>query len=175
MKKIIMLCFTGLLFAGVKAQIKTAYISITDMVSIMPETLQIEQLIESYKTDSIRPQYDRLLASYQTDLAKYNDSLNTTPAVHKQLEETLTYVFYQLQNWQQVETQAVEARQNALLDPIYRKVYDAIKLVAKEKGYTHVSNKESFLIAPVGDDLITAVAAKLKVTLPKTITVGAGR
>ncbi|MFM2138672.1 MAG: hypothetical protein RJA57_979, partial [Bacteroidota bacterium] len=34
-------------------------------------------------------------------------------------------------------------------------------------GYTHVLNKESLLIAPDGDDIITPVATKLKVAIPK--------
>ena len=54
-----------------------------------------------------------------------------------------------------------------MLSPIYKKVYDAIKLVAKEKGYSHVFNKEAFLVAPEGDDMIMLVAAKLKINVPK--------
>ena len=66
----------------------------------------------------------------------------------------------------------MEAKQNELLAPIYRKVYDAIRAVAKEKGYTHVYNKEALLVAPEGDDIIPLVASKLKVTLPKPGTTG---
>jgi len=36
------------------------------------------------------------------------------------------------------------------LAPIYSEVYAAIKVVAKEKGYTHVLNKEAFLVALKG-------------------------
>jgi outer membrane protein len=175
MKKIISgLLFTiFLLTAGsAQAQNKTAYISVNDMVSIMPETALISGLIDSYKKDSIQPKYNQLMSLYESQLKKYNDSLNTTPVVHKQLEEELTQIYYQLQNWEQIVGQAVEAKQNELLNPIYRKVYDAIKLVAKEKGYTHVTNKEAYLVAPVGDDLIVAVAAKLKVPLPTTVSAG---
>ena len=46
-------------------------------------------------------------------------------------------------------------------------IYDAIRAVAKEKAYTHVLNKESLLVAPDADDMIAAVAAKLKLSLPK--------
>lgn len=175
MKKIIpALLFAVILLtaSNVHAQTKTAYISVNDMVSIMPETALINGKLDSYKKDSIQPKYNELMALYESDLKKYNDSLNTTAAVHKQLEEELTPIYYQLQNWDQLTNQAVEAKQNELLTPIYRKVYDAIKQVAKEKGYTHVANKEAYLVAPVGDDLIVAVAAKLKVPLPKTVTAG---
>lgn len=175
MKKILsaLLSTIVLLAAGsVQAQNKTAYISVNDMVSIMPETALISGLIDSYKKDSIQPKYLELMTLYEGELKKYNDSLHTTAAVHKQLEEELTQIYYQLQNWEQIVSQAVEAKQNELLNPIYRKVYDAIKLVAKEKGYTHVTNKEAYLVAPVGDDLIVAVGAKLKVPLPQTVTAG---
>ena len=174
MKKIIatLFCAVTLLTASkVQAQ-KTAYISVNDMVSIMPETALINGQLESYKKDSIQPKYNELMALYEADLKKYNDSLHTTAAVHKQLEDELTPIYYQLQNWEQITNQAVEAKQNELLTPIYRKVYDAIKQVAKEKGYTHVANKEAYLVAPVGDDLIVAVAAKLKVPLPKNVVAG---
>jgi outer membrane protein len=175
MKKIIsaLLCTIILLVASnAQAQMKTAYISVNDMVSIMPESAQINGLLDSYKKDSIQPKYNELTALYDSELKKYNDSLHTTAVVHKQLEEELRQIYYQLQNWDQITNQAVEAKQNELLIPIYRKVYDAIKLVAKEKGYSHVANKEAYLVAPVGDDLIVAVAAKLKVPLPKTVVAG---
>jgi outer membrane protein len=174
MKKIISaLVFVVVLLVASDTQAqKTAYISVNDMVSIMPETALINAQLDGYKKDSIQPRYNELMALYETDLKKYNDSLHTTAAVHKQLEDELTPIYYQLQNWEQIVNQAVEAKQNELLTPIYRKVYDAIKQVAKEKGYTHVANKEAYLVAPVGDDLIVAVAAKLKVTIPKTVVPG---
>jgi outer membrane protein len=175
MKKIISALLCTIIFlvaSNAQAQMKTAYISVNDMVSIMPETAQINGLLDSYKKDSIQPKYTELTALYDSELKKYNDSLHTTAVVHKQLEEELTQIYYQLQNWDQITNQAVEAKQNELLTPIYRKVYDAIKLVAKEKGYSHVANKETYLVAPVGDDLIVVVAAKLKVPLPKTVVAG---
>ena len=77
-------------------------------------------------------------------------------------------MLYQIQNWQQIVNQALQAKQDELLAPIYRKVYDAIKLVAKEKGYTHVLSKETLLVAPDADDISLLVAAKLKINIPKS-------
>ena len=48
----------------------------------------------------------------------------------------------------------------------------AIQAVAKEKGYTHVYDKSVFVIAPTGDDLLPAVAARLKVTVPRELQIG---
>ncbi len=124
-------------------------------------------MLERYQADSINPQYAQIVSLYQYKDSVYRDSVKTPAAVRKQIEQELPSLIYQIQNWQQIVNQALEAKQNELLAPIYRKVYDAIKLVAKEKGYTHVFSKEAFLVAPDGDDMIAAVAAKLKVTLPK--------
>lgn len=149
------------------AQMKAGYISVDNMVSIMPETGRIDSLLERFQADSINPKYAQIVALYQYKDSVYRDSVKTPAVVRKQIEEELPSLIYQIQNWQQIVNQAMESKQNEFLAPIYRKVYDAIKLVAKEKGYTHVFTKEAFLVAPDGDDMIGAVAAKLKVTIPK--------
>jgi outer membrane protein len=163
----------GLLVVGnVSAQTKIAYISVDDMVGLMPETAKLDSILNKYQNDSINPQYGQIVSIYQYKDSVYRDSLKTPPAVRKQIEQELPTYIYQIQNWQAIVQQAMEAKQNELLAPIYRKVYDAIRAVAKEKGYTHVYNKEALLVAPEGDDIIPLVASKLKVTLPKPGTTG---
>ena len=83
-------------------------------------------------------------------------------------------LIYQIQNWQSISQQAVENKQGELLQPVYKKVYDAIRAVAKEKGYTHVLSKDVFLVAPEGDDMLAAVATKLKVKLPPQLPANKG-
>jgi len=158
----------GLLIAGnAGAQVKIGYISIDNMVRVMPETSKIDSLLERYQSDSINPQYAQIVALYQYKDSVYKDSVKTPAVVRKQIEQELPTLIYQIQNWQTLVNQAMESKQNEFLAPIYDRVYAAIRQVAKEKGYTHVMNKEALLVAPDGDDMISAVAAKLKVTLPK--------
>jgi len=171
MKKILSIIALGavlLLANDAGAQIKIGYIRIDDMVGLMPETSKIDSLLERYQNDSINDQYKQIVSLYQYKDSVYRDSAHPAPpAVKKQIEQELPGLIYQIQNWQQIANQALEAKQNEYLAPIYRKVYDAVKLVAKEKGYTHVMTKEALLVAPDADDMIALVAAKLKVTLPK--------
>lgn len=161
----------SLLIAGeASAQTKIGYISVDNMVGLMPETAKLDSLLEKYQNDSINPQYAQIVSLYQYKDSVYRDSLKTPPAVRKQIEQELPTYIYQIQNWQAIVQQAMEAKQNELLAPIYRKVYDAIRAVAKEKGYSHILNKEALLVAPEADDIILAVAAKLKVQVPKATT-----
>ena len=168
MKKIfsVIVLAIGLTISG-NSQTKIGYISIDNMVRLMPETGRIDSVLEKYQADSINPQYAQIVSLYQYKDSVYKDSIKTPPAVRKQIEQELPTLIYQIQNWQAIVNQAMEAKQNELLAPIYNRVYDAIKLVAREKGYSHVISKESLLVAPDGDDMISAVAAKLKVQLPK--------
>ncbi len=171
MKKIltVVVLAAGLLFAGnAQAQTKLGYISVDNIVGLMPETAKIDSLLQRYQADTINPQYAQIVQLYQYKDSIYRDSLHPAPpAVKKQIEQELPTLINQIQNWQQIVNQAVQAKQDELLAPIYKKVYDAIRAVGKEKGYTHILNKEAFLVAPEGDDIILLVAAKLKINVPK--------
>ena len=170
MKKLfsVVILAAGLVLANnAGAQTKIGYISIDNMVRLMPETGKIDSLLEKYQNDSINPRYAQIVTLYQYKDSVYKDSVKTPAAVRKQIEQELPTLIYQIQNWQTLVNQEMEAKQNELLAPIYNKVYDAIRQVAKEKGYSHVLNKETLLVAPDNDDMIAAVAAKLKVQLPK--------
>jgi outer membrane protein len=165
---------TVLLFAGrAQAQIKIGYISVDNMVSLMPEALSLDSVLGHYQSDTLNPKYAELVTLY-----KYKDSINrdtvhrAPESVRKQITAELPGLIYQIQNWDQIAQRATENKQNALLAPAYRKVYEALKAVAKEKGYTHVANREAFLIAPDGDDLTPMVAAKLKIKLPAQMPIG---
>ncbi len=169
-KVVVLLAITGLLgLAGAaSAQTKIGYISVENVLSLMPEVSKFDSILSRYQADSINPQYASLIQTYQYKDSMYKDTLKPPPpAVKKQLEEELPQLINTIQNWQQIVNQAMEAKQNELLAPLYRKIYEAIRAVAKEKGYTHVLNKESLLVAPDADDMVAAVAAKLKLSLPK--------
>jgi outer membrane protein len=164
---VVMVAAVLLFGSAASAQMKIGYIRIDDVVSIMPETAKIDSLLERFQADSLNPRYAQIVSIYQFKDSAYRDSLKTPPAVRKQIEEELPSLIYQIQNWQQIVNQALESKQNEYLAPIYRRVYDAVKAVAKEKGYSHVLSKEALLVAPDADDMIAAVAAKLKVQIPK--------
>jgi len=174
MKKLkLFLLATALIVAGnAMSQIKIGYIRIDDMVGLMPEMPRIDSLVTIYQRDSLGDEYRTLIEVYQFKDSAYRDSVGTKPAVRNQIKEELPGLIYQIQNWQSISQQKAENKQNELVAPVYKKVYDAIKAVAKEKGYTHVVTKDAFLVAPEGDDMLAAVAAKLKVKLPPINTTG---
>lgn len=170
MKKItaiITLLIAGLVTTSqVQAQTKTAYISVDNMVMLMPETAKIDSLIDQFERDSLNPQLNYIVGEYQRKDSMYRDSVKTPPSVRRQLEQELQGYLYQINNWESIKQQVLQNKQNALLDPIYSKVMKAVQDIAKEKGYLYVYSKEALLVAPPADDILPLVADRLKVKLP---------
>jgi outer membrane protein len=160
------------------AQQKAGYISLDQVVGLMPEVSRIDSLMQIYQNDSLNPQYAYMISEYQRkdSLVNSKDSLKNYPAssVRTQVRQELEGLAYQIQNWQQLAQNAMQAKQNTLLEPIYRKVMKALNDVAKENGYGFVYNKEALLVAPPADDLLPLVAKKLNIKLPANTNPAAG-
>ena len=154
--------------AGTAAAQKTGYIRVDDVVSLMPETQKIQGTLEKYNTDSLQPRFNYTLAEFQRKDSVINgkDSLKTPAAARAKMREEMQRDLYELQNWQQISNQLLQAKQDQLLEPIYARAITAIQQVAKESGYGYVYTKEALLVAPPADDLLPLVAKKLNLTIP---------
>ena len=153
------------------AQAKVGYINIDQVLSIMPEAGKIDSIMNRYQQDSI---YSELVNRY--DEARYHDSIlsktDTTklkPAVLKMHKENLERISMEINNWQSYAQQMYQAKQGQLLQPVYGKIMTTIRAVAKEKGYAYVYDKSVFVVAPDADDLLPAVAQRLKLTVPQNM------
>lgn len=180
MKKIKMLALVAICFFAAsysaEAQTKIGYIDAETLVYLMPEARKIDSLVRQYQVDTIGREYQRLMENYQ-----YKDSMlkdddakgkKMVASVRQQYEKDVADLMSTLQGWQQIAQEATQNKQNELLAPVMKKISDAINAVAKEKGYTHVMARETFIVAPDGDNLLMPVAAKLKVTVPPQLQPG---
>lgn len=175
MKKIIALsviCALLLMGYSASSQTKMAYMSIDQMVSIMPEAAKIDTLLQKYQNDSLNQTLNTIVGEYQykDSILTKTDTTKMPKSVLSQLKTDVNVLAYQIQNWQTLAGQAYQSKQEQLLAPIYTRVATALRTVAKEKGYAYVLNKDVFLVAPDGDDLLPAVAAKLGVKIPAAMS-----
>jgi outer membrane protein len=174
--KLLMLVIVVFASAGSVIAQKSGYISVDQIVSIMPETGKIDSLLRKYQSDSLNPRYVYLVDEYKRkdSIANGKDSSKTPLSVRTKIREELEGIAYELQNWQQISQQYLQAKQQGLLEPIYVKVDNAIKAVAKENGYAYVFNREALLVMPPADDLLQLVAKKLNVKVPPAATASTG-
>lgn len=160
--------------SGVAMAQKTAYVSVDQIISIMPEAARIDSQMQKFQSDSLANEYVALFEQY-----KYYDSLLTKTdttkmpvSLRRKYGEDRDNVAYQVQNWQQIAQNLYQQKQNQLLEPVYRKVMNTINAVAKEKGYSYVYDKSVLIVAPPADDLLPAVAQRLNIKLPPNANAG---
>jgi outer membrane protein len=134
----------------------------------MPDLGKIDTVMQRYQTDSINTEFASLVAdyNYRDSLLSSKDTLKMPATVRDQHRQALQQISYQVQNWQQIAQQAYQSKQQELLAPVYRRVMDAIRTVAKDNGYAYVYTQDALIVAPPADDLLPLVAKKLNLKLP---------
>src|ERR1700694_5173134 len=159
----VLLCASGAAMAQ-----KTGYVSVDQIIQIMPDAAKIDTLMQRYQRDTINTEFQSLIEqyNYKDSLLNKTDTTKMPASLRKQYRTDLEGIAYQVQNWQSIAQQAFQAKQNRLLEPLYRKVMTTIQAVAKEKGYTYVYDKSVLIVAPPGDDLLPVVAQRLNIKLP---------
>lgn len=170
MNKIKFFLLAALFVAGastVQAQ-KSGYISVEQVVSLMPEVGRIDTALQKFQADSLNAEFASLVQEYQykDSILTKTDTTKIPVAVKRQHRQDLEQIAYQVQNWQQISQNVMQNKQQELLAPVYQKVMKAINDVAKENGYAFVYNQEVLLVAPPSDNLLPLVAKKLNVKLP---------
>jgi outer membrane protein len=166
--KLFLLAAIVTLTAGSVSAQKSGYISIDQVVGLMPEIGKIDTVLQKFQADSLQPQLAVIVQeyNYKDSILNSKDSLKTPATVRKQYRQDLQNISYQVQNWQGFMQQAMQSKQEQLLEPVYRKAMNALNAVAKENGYSYVYNREVLLVAPPADDLFPLVAKKLGIKVP---------
>jgi outer membrane protein len=154
--------------AGSAMAQKTGYISVDNVVRLMPDIAKIDTVMQRYQADSINTEFASLVAdyNYRDSLLSSKDTLKMPATVRDQHRQALQQISYQVQNWQQIAQQAFQSKQQELVAPVYRKVIAAINTVAKESGYSYVYTQDALIVAPPADDLLPLVAKKLNLKIP---------
>jgi outer membrane protein len=154
------------------SQQKAGYISLDQVLAIMPEVARIDSQMQHYQQDSLNGTYINMFEQYNyyDSLLTKTDTTKMPPAVLRQYHLDRDNFAFQIQNWQTIAQNMYQQKQGQLLQPVYNKIMVAVRAIAKEKGYTHVYDKQVFVVAPDGDDLLPAVAARLKLTVPPNMS-----
>jgi outer membrane protein len=166
--RIFILAAVMVLVSGSAMAQKTGYISVDNVVRLMPELGKIDTLMQKYQADSINTEFASLVSdyNYRDSLLSSKDTMKMPATVRDQHRQALQQISYQVQNWQQIAQQAYQSKQQELLAPVYRKVMATINSVAKENGYAYVYTQEALIVAPPADDLLPLVAKKLNLKIP---------
>ena len=166
----------GMIFAfnSANAQQKFGHINSADLLQAMPEMKTADASFQTYakaKQTSLElmgAERQKLVTTYEEKYKTLSESNRAT------LEKELTTLGATIQDLEKRITEAQEKAQEELTTkrtelytPVFKKAEDAVKLVAKEKGFAYVFDvsQPGVVYFDGGEDLINVVKTKLGIAI----------
>ena len=110
------------------------------ILTTLPEEKEVESQLKTLETQLLKQSQ----AKEQEFQEKYQDYLQTSQnmaeVVRQDKEKELTQLQQSFQEFQQNAQTSLQQKSTELLNPLYKKIGDAIEHVALEKGYSHILN-----------------------------------
>lgn len=130
----------GFLFAGsfANAQQKIAYVNSAELIKAMPEVVNADKLLETFKA-SLDADGKTMYAEYQAKVQDFQGKEKTLSEALKEVKvKEIQDLQKRIEEFQQKAGTDFEKKRGDLYDPILKKAEEAVKAVAKEKGYAYV-------------------------------------
>lgn len=178
MKKILTVCVIAsssfFIANTAKAQqVKIGFFDEQAVLALMPGIQKVDTLLQSYVSDSLAPRREYILS----ELKRKDSTMRADSAIGKLsaqvkgiMQKEMAQDFYTIQNWQQIQQEAIQAKQEEVLRPYRSKVYAVLQDVIKDQKYTHVFKPTEVIYADKSDDIALRVLAGLRIPLPKEVT-----
>lgn len=150
---------------------KFGHIDSESLLMSLPESETAQKALEA-EQKSVMEQLETMQVELNN---KYNDYVNNeklpandpkkwSPIVKADKEKEMQGLQQRIQEFQETARQQIAAKQKELMDPILKKVEEAIKEVAKENKFTYIFEIRSLLYySDDSIDITSMVKAKLAV------------
>lgn len=162
-KAVLVLSILSISFAAKAQTPKFGHINSADLIQLMPETKQSDSTLRKFG-ESLDSQLKTMTAEYQSKLQKYQTGRDSMPEAVKSIKEKeLEDLGNRIQDFQQTAQESIQKKKEDLYSPILKKADQAIKDVAKEKGFSYIfdTSAGSVLYAQDADDVLPLVKTKL--------------
>ncbi len=164
MKKIVAIVLVALTLAGNKlqAQTKLGYVSLTELITSMPEYRKADSSMKDYQS-ALNQNFEDMKSEFneKDSLLSSKDTAKYTRAQLEIKRKQLGELYLKLQGYQQQAGQLYQQKQQDLMAPIQKKASDVVQTVAKENGYSYVFLKDALIVSPPADDILPLVKKKL--------------
>jgi len=147
-----------------QSRAKLGYIDSQKLLSMMPEKAKAQKELQDY-AKSLEDQLASMNSELQQKYNEYISKKDSLPDFLKQTKEKeIQDLQTRIQNFQTSAQQEIQKKEQELLQPIIDKARNAIKKVAKNKGYTYIFDVSTgaFLYWPENsDDILPYVKKEL--------------
>ena len=164
MKKLIICAICAICgFTTANAQAKFGHVNTEEIMQAMPETAKMRADMEA-----LQKQYDEeekgLIAEYQKKIEEYQAKEKDLPDNIKQRRvQEISEMEQKIQQARQDNAQAFQKAYTDRLEPIQKKVLNAINTVGKEGGFVYIIQQNSlpYISTTLSTDVTAQVKAKL--------------
>lgn len=147
------------------AQSKVGAVDIDYILSKMPELTNVQEQVDIYgkKLDADLnkkvEEYKKLAEEYKTGEATFTD------AQKKEKQTAIINLETDIQKFQQNGVKLMDIKRNEYLQPLYKKIGEALDKVAKAQGYTQVMQTTGDMVyLDPNFDLTVAILTELGIT-----------
>ena len=178
MKKLIVAGLMALGMYSAPAQTKIGFIDTDVLIGVMPEAAKVDTELKEYQASLVQQGQDMGKEADEKAQQFVKDSLKMTPTMRVIKRGEIVKLYQDYQSWNQKAQDMYNQKAQEKIAPVRTKALDAIKTVAREKGYAYVIDASTsvLLVRPDSDDLMPFVKAKLGIkdtppvnNTPKTI------
>lgn len=143
--------------------LKFGHINSTQLLASMPETKMADSTLQKFG-NSLEAQLKTMTNEYQSKISEYraNEATMADPIKDAKAKE-IGDLEQRIQDFQESAQQSLSKKKEEVYTPIIKKAEDAIKGVAKEKGYSYIFDTSAgvVLFAQESDDVMPLVKAKM--------------
>ena len=138
MKKIFLIATAALFTLTGIAQPKFAHVNTEELVQLCPESDKARATLSASRKEA-QDTYQAMVEEFQAKYQKYEQNGQTwTAAIRESKEKELTDIRTRIQEFEQSIQTELQQQQQQLMAPIYKKVMDTVKEMAKAAGYISV-------------------------------------
>lgn len=142
---------------------KFGHIDSGELIQLMPQTKQADSTLKKY-AESLDGQLRTMTGEYQTKLQAYQSKADSFPdAIRQTKEKELNDLGNRIQDFRETAQESIQKKKEELYGPILKRAEDAIKDIAKEKGYAYIFDTSlgSVIYAQDADNIMPVVKARL--------------
>ncbi|HOE04229.1 MAG TPA: OmpH family outer membrane protein [Bacteroidales bacterium] len=165
MKKLILISLALILVTPIFSQ-KTKYghVNTATLFEAMPERAEAKTALEQYAKE-LEDQLQVMYQEYEKKMNDYKAGAETmSPAIKQNKEKELKDLESRIQTFQYNAQTDLQNKEQELLEPIYTKIKDAIKLVGDENAFMYIYDVSTLLYySDQSIDVTDLVKAKLKI------------
>ena len=148
-------------FLNASAQNKIGYISLDELIGVMPEAEKADAELKEYQASLAQQGQDMMKELGDKDSLFVKDSAKLSPSMKEIKRNELIALYQRVQGWNQQAQDMYQQKAQEKITPLKEKAMATIKEVAKENGYSYVLDANTVMVGPPGDDLIGLVKKKL--------------